>query len=441
MRKWRLRATREFVHYCWGLDNLNLRSYNENMLDTREKLAALGYAARFDDCTHRSSDVVAEGRGFFTPESADAPVSPNVLPCVSHVTTPWGQSKAILKVLQTSACQNDCFYCAFRAGRNVRRAHLSPDELARSFDMMHRAGLVEGIFLSSGVLGTTRTMDEMLATAELVREKYSFRGYMHLKLLPAVTGAHVERAVQLADRVSVNLEAPTPSALASLAPRKSLGELIAPLREASRLVRRLAEDPERRHWRRVAGDVGGGEYGGGRLGLSTQFVVGPGAETDRELLGMVQYLYRDLRLARAYYSAFTPVSQTPLEEHTPTDPAREFRLYQADWLLRYYDFSAEELALDGQGQLNLAVDPKTAWALAHPERFPIEINQAPLRELLRVPGIGPRSARAILAGRRLAPLREAGDLRKLGARADHAAPYITLAGRRPPHQPSLPLEI
>jgi predicted DNA-binding helix-hairpin-helix protein len=410
-------------------------------MDTREKLAVLGQAARYDDCTSLGGDVIAEGRGFFAPETGEEPVSPSVLPCVSHVTTPWGQSKPILKVLQTSACQNDCLYCAFRAGRNIRRAHLTPDELARSFDLMHRAGLVEGIFLSSGVIGTTRTMDEMLATAELVRGKYGFHGYMHLKLLPAVTGAHVERAVELADRVSVNLEAPTREALAVLAPRKALAELIAPLDEAAQIIRRRTVDPDRRRW--LASEQGGRPHqpGSARLGLSTQFVVGPAGETDQELLGMAQYLYRELRMARAYYSAFTPVPKTPLSNHTPTNPAREFRLYQADWLLRYYGFGAEELTFDAQGRLNLAVDPKTAWAHAHPERFPIEVNLAPLRELLRVPGIGPQSARAIVAARRSGPLREVGDLRKLGARAEHAAPYVTLDGRRPPYQHPLPLKI
>jgi predicted DNA-binding helix-hairpin-helix protein len=298
---------------------------------------------------------------------------------------------------------------------------------------MYRAGLVEGFFLSSGIVGAVRTMDEMLATTELVRSKYGFRGYIHLKLLPGVEDAHVARAVELADRVSVNLEAPTAVALAALAPRKTLAELVAPLRAAAQILRRR-EDPERP---RNAPEV----PGRGRLGLSTQFVVGPAGETDHELLGMVQQLYRELHLARAYYSAFTPVSQTPLENAVPTDPAREFRLYQADWLLRYYDFRVEELQFDEHGRLNLAIDPKAAWAGAHPERFPIEINRAPLRELLRVPGIGPHSARAIVAARRIAPLHELGDLRKLGVRADHAAPYVTLGGKRPPFQLPLPMRI
>ena len=180
-------------------------------------------------------DVVAEGRGFFAPETTAA-ADPRVLPCVSHLHTPDGQRKATLKILQTSACQNNCNYCAFRAGRDIRRAHLTPDELARSFDLMYRAGLVESLFLSSGVIGTNRTMDEMLATVELVRQKYGFRGYIHLKLLPGAEEAHIERAVKLADRVSVNLEAPTPATLAALAPLKRMDALVGPLRKAAEMI-------------------------------------------------------------------------------------------------------------------------------------------------------------------------------------------------------------
>ena len=161
-------------------------------MDVREKLDLLGAAARYDDCRTSAPDAIAEGRGFFAPETS-APPDPRVLPCISHLHTPDGQRKATLKVLQTSACQNNCNYCAFRAGRDVRRAHLAPDELARSFDLMYRAGLVESLFLSSGVMGTHRTMDEMLATTELIRGKYGFRGYIHLKLLPGAEDAHIER--------------------------------------------------------------------------------------------------------------------------------------------------------------------------------------------------------------------------------------------------------
>lgn len=410
-------------------------------MDVREKLDLLGAAAHYDDCSALAPDAVAEGRGFFAPETVAMP-DPRVLPCVSHLHTPDGQCKATLKILQTNACQNNCNYCAFRAGRDIRRAHLTPDELARSFDLMYRAGLVESMFLSSGVMGTNRTMDEMLATVELTRLKYGFRGYIHLKLLPGAEASHVERAIALADRVSVNLEAPTREALAALAPLKEMPNLIGPLQVAAEIIGRSSPDAGV-GW--VGRNARGADarpapaWGNARLGLSTQFVVGPAGESDRELLTMAQRLYQELRLTRAYYSAFSPVRGTPFENNPPTDPTREFRLYQADWLLRYYRFSAEELPFDADGHLSIDLDPKAAWAEAHPERFPVEVNAAPLAELLRVPGIGPTSARAILQARRVSRLREIGDLRKLGARADRAARYVTLAGRRPPYQPPLPL--
>ncbi len=426
-------------------------------MDLRERLALLSEAATFDDAVSGEvgSDVAAagaepsyeqagDGRGFFAPQ-ADATPHRNVLPCVSHHTTPDGQRRAVLKILQTSACENNCNYCAFRAGRDTRRTHVTPDEMARSFDLMYRAGLVEGIFLSSGIIGTNKTMDEMLATAELARNKHGFTGYIHLKILPNAEAAHVERAVQLADRVSVNLEGPTQERLTTLAPKKRMDELMTPLREAAHIRRKLIESgvlPRRSERDRQPVDPRAKpKWGNARLGLSTQFVVGPAGESDRELLTVVNSLYRDLGLSRAYYSAFTPVKRTPLETVTPTDPAREHRLYQADWLLRFYGFSAAELPFDANDHLRTDVDPKAAWARIHPEHFPIEVNLAPLNMLLRIPGIGPQSARAIIEARRIAPLREIGDLKRLGARGEQAAPYVLLGGKRPPYQPPLPAPV
>jgi hypothetical protein len=224
-------------------------------MDLRDRLALLSAAAVFDDAVtangaplppNSADDVPAngqepDGRGFFAPPQDGAAPHRNVLPCVSHHTTPDGQRRAVLKILQTSACENNCNYCAFRAGRDTRRARVTPDEMARSFDLMYRAGLVEGMFLSSGIVGTNRTMDDMLATVELARKKYGFVGYIHLKVLPNAEAAHVERAVQLADRVSVNLEGPTQERLAALAPAKRMEELMAPLRAAARLRRKLVE--------------------------------------------------------------------------------------------------------------------------------------------------------------------------------------------------------
>jgi predicted DNA-binding helix-hairpin-helix protein len=389
-------------------------------MNIREKLTLLGQAAQYDDRT-----------GLFATHMHPPSTTPDLIPCVSYVQAPGGHHVPVLKVLQTSVCQNDCRYCVFRAERDVQRGHFTPDELARAFDLMQRAGVVQGLFLSSGIAGTLRTMDEMLATVELVRLKYEYRGYVHLKLLPDTQPEQVARAVVLADRVSTNLEAPNAERLAVLAPKKRMSDLVGPLRTAAELIRqdRLAHGSARE------------AIGRTRLGMSTQFVVGPAGETDRELLGAAQMLYREVRLARAYFSAFSPVSDTPLADEPPTDPRREFRLYQADWLLRFYHFTVDELPFAQDGQLSTQTDPKTAWARAHPERFPVEVNRASVGELLRVPGIGPVSARAIVQARQSGRLASLGELRRLGARADQAAPYVLLGGRRPPVQMPLAPEL
>jgi predicted DNA-binding helix-hairpin-helix protein len=307
-----------------------------------------------------------------------------------------------------------------RASRDVPRTSFTPEELAAAFDRMLRADLVDGLFLSSGVCaGPGRTMDRMIDCVELVRGRYQFPGYVHLKLLPGASEAHVERAVQLAQRVSVNLEAPSAERLAAIAPRKNFfRELTEPMRLAKRLI----------------------DASGGRLapaGQTTQFVVGAAGEADREILDTTARLYRDLDLRRAYFSAFQPVPGTPLDGREPTPAWREHRLYQADWLLRFYGFGFEDLVFDGQGNLPRRTDPKLTYARAHPELFPVEVNRAPREALLRVPGIGPRSAGRIVRWRRQGSLRELGDLKKAGAVAERAAPYLLLDGRRPPHQ--LPL--
>lgn len=438
-------------------------------MDVRDKLELLGRAAQFeyDECNGQGAtvglaggrntygspaappdrpDMLADGRGLFAPTETDRPTGRDVFPYISHITVPGCGRRSILKVLQTSACQNDCRYCAFRSGRDFRRTGFTPDELAKAFDLMYRSGAVQGMFLSSGVAGTNRSMDEMLATVELVRGRYDFRGYVHLKILPGVEAAQIARAVELADRVSVNLEAPNARRLEILAPQKQMAQLVGPLRAAAQVIQEHSQwadhDRDRRRPRRMGPLMGlrnSGLAGWTQLGMTTQFVVGPAGESDKELLATAESLYRQVGLARAYYSAFNPVADTPLESIPPTDPRREYRLYQADFLLRYYRFSAEELPFDPVGRLPERLDPKAAWAQKHPERFPVEVNKAPVAELMRVPGIGPVSAQAIAEGRRKGTIRGLGDLRRLGARAHEAAPYVLLAGKRPPYQPPLPL--
>jgi putative DNA modification/repair radical SAM protein len=377
------------------------------VMDTFEKAEILGRSAQYDLCGEACGTDAARKK-----DDLGRWIYPAALPD--------GRRVAMLKVLLSNACQKDCYYCANRASRDFRRVSFAPEELARAFDQMHRKGLVKGLFLSSGVCDEVgRAMDQMIATVEWVRKRYAFSGYVHLKILPGASLAHVERAVQLATRVSVNLEAPNAERLARIAPRKDFAaNLLQPMRWAKGLIE--ASD-------------------GGLVpaGQTTQFVVGAADESDREILMTTARLYKEIGLARAYFSAFQPIADTPLESHPPTPPLREHRLYQSDWLLRQYDFTFEDLIFDETGNLPREADPKMMWAQVHPERFPIEVNRASREELLRVPGLGPRSVARILRLRRQGTFRTLTDLKKIGAVASRAAPFILLDGKRPPYQMGL----
>ncbi len=374
-------------------------------MEVESKIAALGESAQYDLCN-------ACGSAARERDDLGRWIYPAALPD--------GRRVRVLKVLMTNVCDKNCYYCSVRASRDVPRTSFTPEELARAFDRLHRADLVDGIFLSSAVCaGANHTMDRMIACVELIRRQYQFDGYVHLKLLPGVSEAHIERALQLAHRVSVNLEAPNADRLGIIAPHKDFFEELArPMRIAKRLM----------------------DASGGRLapaGQTTQFVVGAAGEPDQEILSTTARLYDELDLRRAYFSAFQPVRGTPLDGLEPTPAWREHRLYQADWLLRFYGFTFDDLVFDGTGNLPRQADPKMLYARAHPELFPVEVNRASREELLRVPGLGPRSVGRILSWRREGVLRELGDLRKAGAVADRAASFVLLEGRRPPHQ--LPL--
>lgn len=370
-----------------------------------EKIELLGQAARYDLCGEACGTEAHRIRG-----DMDRWIYPAVLPD--------GQRVALLKILLTNVCTRDCAYCANRAGRDCPRTGFTPEELARTFVAMWQKGLVKGLFLSSGVgFNPQRTMDRILATAEIIRKRYRFPGYIHLKILPGADPAQVEYAGRLAQRVSINLEVPSAVYLSRLAPHKDPDELLAPLRLIAKLRKR---DPT---W--------------APAGATTQFVVGAAEESDRDLLTTVASLYERVGLRRAYFSAFQPVPDTPLESHPPTPLWREHRLYQSDFLMRQYGFTLEELPFDERGFLPREADPKYAWAQCHPELFPVEINTADRELLLRVPGIGPRSADRIIRWRRQAKLRSLADLRRTGAVVQRAAPFILLDGQRPFHQ--LPL--
>jgi predicted DNA-binding helix-hairpin-helix protein len=340
--------------------------------------------------------------------------------CITHVVA-GNRKMPVLKAMSTTACERDCLYCPFRAGRSsMRRVKLSPDEMAQGFMALYRAQAVEGLFLSSGVIrGGVTSQDAILDTGAILREKYGFRGYIHLKIMPGAERDQVQRAMELANRVSINLEAPNAGRLERIAPGKQF---------ADELLTRL----------RWVEDLRRGSEGRLRASSTTEFVVGPAGESDVELLSTSEFLHRELKLARVYFSAFRPVGETPLDNRPATNDTRRIRLYQASFLLRDYGFQAEELPFAADGNLPQQVDPKRAWAEEHLGHAPVEINTASRNDLLRVPGIGIKGAARILAARRKNKLRSLDDLRALGiVNVRRAVPYMLLDGKLPGEQPRL----
>lgn len=378
--------------------------YNECM-DLVEKLNLIGCETRHEP----AGDEVAAGSPGIPPELMNA---------ITHVVSPHNRHMPVLKAMTTTVCTRDCNYCGMRCGRDTRRVTFSPDEMADGFFRLYRAGLVEGIFLSSGILGDgVQAQDQIIATAEIIRHKLDFQGYVHLKVMPNAEYDQVIRTMQLADRVSVNLEAPNPGRLERLAPHKGF---------ADELVKRMRWIEQIRQ-----------DQGGRGPSSTTQFVVGPAGESDLELLQTTQHLHQQVGLKRAYFSKFDPIPDTPLENAPPTEAVRQHRLYQSSFLLRDYHFEVEELPFGPDGNLPLNQDPKLVWARENLAWQPVELNRAERPDLLRVPGIGPKGAERILRERRQGTLRDLAELRKIGVWADRAAPFITLDGRRPPCQ--LPL--
>ncbi|MCY4145944.1 MAG: radical SAM protein [Chloroflexi bacterium] len=344
----------------------------------------------------------------------------NFSDCIANLQTPRGP-KPVLKTMMTTACERNCHYCVFRAGRaKTKRVTFSPDEMAGAFATLQRAKQVDGLFLSSGIIkGSVATQDKIIDTADIVRNKQRYRGYIHLKIMPGIEYDQLYRAMQLADRVSVNLEAPTSERLHRLAPKKIF------VQELLRMLQ-WAEQIRRDHPReRLASSV-------------TQFVVGAVGDTDLELMAMSGKLYAQAHLARVYYSSFSPVPGTPFENLPPSDLLREFRLYQASFLLRDYQWDVEDLPFLRDGNLRTDIDPKQAWADEHLAHAPIEIMRAEREQLLRIPGVGIVGADAILRARRRGKLTDLSQLKQIGLRMPQKlANYVLLDGARPARQKRL----
>lgn len=340
---------------------------------------------------------------------------------VKAAVMPNGRKIRLLKSLLSSYCENNCRYCPFRAQRDLPRGAFSPDDFARLFISLYERSFVEGIFLSSSVFGgAIKTQDQLLDTADILRKRYQFKGYLHLKIMPGAQPAQIEQAMLLADRLSINLEGPHANALSILAPQKDLkNDLLAPLQWIEEIRRN--KSPEKA-WK------------GSWPSSTTQFVVGGAGETDLDILSTTGHLLDTKGITRAYFSSFNPIKDTPLENLPPSPPLREFRLYQAFFLLRDYGFSIEDLGYIKSGFLPLHSDPKTSWANLHLLEQPIEINQATKEQLLRIPGLGPTRVEGILRIRHQDKFRSFSQMKKLRLAEDRTAPYILIDGKSPARQ-------
>jgi predicted DNA-binding helix-hairpin-helix protein len=342
---------------------------------------------------------------------------------IRHVRDGRGRPATLLRILMTNACSFNCHYCPMRRDRELPRTLLKPEELVRIFLGARARGWCDGLFITTGIPGRpVKVLDDLIQVLELLRERHRFGGYIHVKIVPGGEAAQVARLTELATRVSINLETPCGATLSQIAPEKHLSTTLVSLEHARQQVAG-AQAEER------AGRPRDALHPSGVAGMTVQFVVGATPDTDRTILTTLTNLYRRGGVHHAQFSAFRPIRDTPLENAAAAPAIREFRLYQADHLMRNYGFAVDELSFAERGDLVLDLDPKVAWALAHPERFPVDVTTASPEVLLRVPGVGPASARRIVAARRTAVLRDLRDLRELGVITARAGGFVTLNGR------------
>lgn len=367
-------------------------------MQLRRKLEILADAAKYDaSCASGGSRRAASEGGIGSTEGMG----------ICHSYTPDGRCVSLLKILFTNICIYDCRYCSSRISSDIERARFSVEEVVSLTLDFYRRNYIEGLFLSSGVLKSPDyTMEQLILVARSLRIEHRFGGYIHLKSAPGVSPALLDEAGKLADRLSVNVELPTTADLADLAPEKSMPSIEGAM-NAIAVAKREADHP-----RRVT-----------PAGQSTQIIVGASASTDADILTTADRLYKSYDLRRVYYSAFSPIPSGDPRLPAKAPPlVREHRLYQADWLVRFYGFAVDELVSPSSPNLDSTIDPKLAWALAHREFFPLDVDTAPREALLRVPGLGQRTVEAILRARRFRALRR-DDLARLKV-ARRAAPFL-----------------
>jgi putative DNA modification/repair radical SAM protein len=389
-----------------------------------QKLAILADAAKYDaSCASSGGDKrhSAKTGGIGSTEGMG----------ICHSYTPDGRCVSLLKILLTNFCIYDCVYCVNRVSSNVRRARFTTEEVVNLTLDFYKRNYIEGLFLSSGIIRSgDYTMEQMVEVACSLREDHLFAGYIHLKTIPEASSDLLALAGRYADRLSINIELPTEAGLKKLAPEKTLPGIHAAMGE---LRWRIDQGKEARKPGRAPTRAKAPRFA--PAGQSTQMIVGADDADDRSILKTSSALYGDYRMRRVYYSGFSPIQDASSVLPVKAPPLlREHRLYQADWLLRFYDFTVEDIAPQpkegGSGMLDLDIDPKLAWALRHPEQFPVNLNTAPRETMLRVPGLGVRNVDRILGSRRFGRLRVA-DLARLRAPLQKVLPFVQLLDHHP----------
>jgi len=395
-----------------------------------DKLAILADAAKYDaSCASSGADKrnsVGTG-GIGSTEGMG----------ICHSYTPDGRCVSLLKILLTNFCTFDCVYCVNRVSSNVRRARFTPEEVVQLTLDFYRRNYIEGLFLSSGIIrDSDYTMEQLVEVARCLREDHKFAGYIHLKTIPDATPELMAAAGRYADRLSINVELPTEAGLQELAPEKSQPQIRSAMGE---LRWRIEEGKQAR---KEAKTMRAKPPKFAPAGQSTQMIVGADDADDRAILTTTDNLYGNYRLRRVYYSAFSPIPDASARLPLLAPPLqRENRLYQADWLLRFYGFAVDEIAPEGAGgMLDLDIDPKLAWALRNPGSFPVDLNKAPKEMLLRVPGLGTRNVGRIVMSRKHGALRLT-DLQRLRVPMKKVMPFVALLDHHPRHQLDDPLRL
>jgi putative DNA modification/repair radical SAM protein len=395
-------------------------------MDVQRKLEILADAAKYDaSCASSGTEMrdSSDGKGLGS-------TAPGMGIC--HSYAPDGRCISLLKVLLTNACNYDCLYCVNRTSSNVPRARFTIEEVVKLTLDFYRRNYIEGLFLSSGIIRSADyTMEQVVSVARKLREEHHFRGYIHLKTIPEADDALITEAGKYADRLSINIEVPEEDSLARLAPekdvraiRRTMGRLRLKLDEAKEAQKEAQKKTQ-------ASKAKPPRFA--PAGQSTQMIVGADSSNDQTILATSANLYGAYRLKRVYYSAFSPIPDSSRALPLSAPPLmREHRLYQADWLMRFYGFDVDEI-VEGAGWLPLDIDPKLAWALRHRDRFPLDVATASREELLRVPGFGSKAVDRIIATRRVTSIRAA-DLGRLHIPKQKALPFIILSDHRPsPH--------